>query len=286
MKIEYFYRNKTLLADKYGYRKPAKANSVNLNWWHIDYKDDIQNLGDMLSEVVFDYMCEYYSLDKDKKTLHTRHLYTIGSILFFENQDATIWGSGSTERMERSLHNIIHQRFMRRIDVRCVRGPKTRDNLLRLGIACPQIYGDPAMLLPLIYKPGIEKSSKDALLISHFQDKGVLKKNNLNINTMDMLTTNWNEKIDLIASAKMVISSSLHGIILAESYGVPAILLDVGNRDLFKYYDYYEGTGRKKIPVVKTIEEGLHFNFDGYIFPDVKTVQKNLLDSFPVDLWK
>ena len=40
--------------------------------------------------------------------------------------------------------------------------------------------------------------------------------------------------------AKLVISSSLHGIILAETYGIPAILLmDKVTNNMFKYNDYY-----------------------------------------------
>ena len=40
--------------------------------------------------------------------------------------------------------------------------------------------------------------------------------------------------------AKLVISSSLHGIILAETYGIPAILLmDKVTNNMFKYNNYY-----------------------------------------------
>lgn len=284
IKIEYFDRNKTLLADKKGYRKPAKENEVNLNWWHIDYGEDIQNLGDMLASTVYDYMCEYYHINNDKRIRHTKHLYAIGSILFYENQDAVVWGTGSTQEMRKSIDNILHQRILRTLDVRCVRGPKTRNNLLRLGIPCPEIYGDPAMLMPLIYQPNISERNK-TLIINHFQDDITDNSTANNIVSTDMLTSNWKEKIDLIASAKTVISSSLHGVILAESYGVPAIVLNTDNRDLFKYYDYYEGTGRNKMPLVHSIDEGLEYNLDHYVFPDITVIQNNLIKTFPKNLW-
>lgn len=285
IKIEYFDRNKTLLADKFGYRKPANRNVVNLNWWHIDYNKEIQNLGDMLASVVYDYMCDCYKINKSKMLHNTKHLYTIGSILFFENQDAIIWGTGSIEKMERNFENILHHKILRTLDVRCVRGPKTRKNLLNLGIKCPRIYGDPAMLMPLIYQPTVSEYNKKALIINHFQDN--MDDFHLIPDTirMDMLTTDWKEKIELIASANIVISSSLHGIILAESYGVPALLLNTKYRDLFKFYDYYEGTGRKIIPIVKSIEEGLNYNLDNYVFPNVVEIQNNLINSFPIDIW-
>lgn len=170
MKIEYFTRNKTLLADGEGKRIPADSNKVNLNWWHIKYGENKQNLGDMLSQVVYDYMCQYYNLDSERKIHTTKHLYAVGSILFFENQDATVWGTGCTFELQKNLKNLIHQKYMRKLDVRVVRGPYTRNALLKLGIKCPEIYGDPAMLLPLIYSC-YEKNEEQILIITHLKDK-------------------------------------------------------------------------------------------------------------------
>lgn len=42
-----------------------------------------------------------------------------------------------------------------------------------------------------------------------------------------------------------VYSSSLHGIILAEAYGVPAVMFRSYDKSVdFKYLDYYASTGR------------------------------------------
>lgn len=285
--IEYFSKNDMLLADGEGYRPPANKKKINLNWWHIKYNQEKQNLGDMLSFVIYNYLCDYYGLDKDRKVKRTRHLYAIGSILFFENQDVTVWGTGSLHEITCNINTILHQRIMRRIDARAVRGPLTRKNLIKIGVACPEIYGDPAMLMPLIYRPScIDK--KSVLVLMHIDDNYSANLNDFpEIIIRDMITTDWREMIDLIATAKCVISSSLHGIILAESYGVPAVLLNLRkNSDLFKFQDYYYGTGRFNIPVVNTIEEGLAFDFDRWSMPNVKMIQQQLILSFPKDLWR
>lgn len=62
------------------------------------------------------------------------------------------------------------------LDVRAVRGPLTREFLLKKGIACPEIYGDPTLLFPL-YFPEFKKaakSSRDYSIVPHFSDEHLL----------------------------------------------------------------------------------------------------------------
>lgn len=287
MKLEYFSRNDNLLADGHGYRKTAMRNKVNLNWWHTEYGSDIQNLGDRISEIVFNYLCKLNNIDKDKIINKTKHLYAIGSILFFENQDATVWGTGCMHEISVNFNTVLHQKYMRHLDVRAVRGPKTREELIKLGIQCPEIYGDPAILMPLIYKP-MKKSNVQTILIAHYKDMFNLDTTEYpNVQVLDMLTNNWKEKIDIISSAQLVVSSSLHGLVIAESYKVPAILLQPEfENDLFKYEDYYLGTGRAEYPMAKSIDEALHIDLNEFKTLDVKPIQKRLMNAFPVDLWE
>lgn len=283
---EIIQKNRTLIKDKYGQTQLAINNRVNINWWHIKYGDREQNLGDMLSEVVVNYMCNANSVDMHDKVKSIKHLYAIGSILFFGQQDATVWGTGTLGDVEPSLKNRIKHSILRKLDVRAVRGPLTRDLLLKMGIKCPEVYGDPAVLLPLFYKPNIKSEYNKVLVLSHIDEDDNLVGNN-DVDVCSMKCIDWKTNIDKIASAKYVLSSSLHGIIIAESYGVPAIFLK-GKKEnnIFKYKDYYYSTGRNEIPIVNNIEEGL--NFDGHKLGqvDFTMMQKNLMESFPVDLWK
>ena len=87
-----------------------------------------------------------------------------------------------------------------------------------------------------------------------------------------------------IFNSKFVISSSLHGIILAEAYGVPAIFLNERQEKyLFKYEDWYQSTGRKDFVKANSVGEALKYSTPE--LPDLKLMQENLLETFPIDLF-
>ena len=51
-----------------------------------------------------------------------------------------------------------------------------------------------------------------------------------------------------ISGCTVVFSSSLHGLILADSYGIPNAHIIITNKlqgDTYKFEDYYSGVGRK-----------------------------------------
>ena len=78
----------------------------------------------------------------------------IGSIIeSLANKESIIWGSGAMYGGEKVLYEKPKK-------VLAVRGPLTRKYLLSQGVDCPEVYGDPALLLPKIYNPLIEKKYK------------------------------------------------------------------------------------------------------------------------------
>ena len=87
-------------------------------------------------------------------------------------------------------------------------------------------------------------------------------------------------------SAELVISSSLHGIILAEAYGVPAIMLrDTPSKDITKYKDWYYSTGRKEFPIADSIDDALSMTPVMLDRATIEAMQNRLINSFPIDLW-
>lgn len=281
-------RNKILL---YFPNLCAEKNRVNLNYYHAEYpkgiahsKDSgLRNLGDTLSPHVVEYLLAERNLSLMHEIKNTHHLYAIGSILLMGYQDAVVWGSGMFVAPS-FIRTLFHRSSFRKLDIRCVRGPLTRRELLKIGHHCPEVYGDPGCLMPLVYKPDVEKKL-DYLVIPHYsmekEVKGMVPAENL----ASMATDDYKTVIDKICSARKVISGSLHGIILAESYGVPTVFYqDRSSHFNFKYQDWYESTGRKFGATTTDLQEAIKMQVD--FVPDLEEMRHNLINSFPYDLWE
>lgn len=276
MKISRAFLKQLLFRNAYCRRgKKAIKNRVNLEYFNSE-----ANLGDMLSPVIYRWMLDQKSIPHDKKIRKTRHLMALGSILggngFF---DATVWGSGIKSFDQ--IAALSKRRYFQKLDIRCVRGSLTRDALQGCGYKCPENYGDPAVLMPLIYNPKTEKKYTVGT-IPHFKQSFDSMPNIKNIN---IRTNNYEQFIDELLSCEKIISSSLHGIILAEAYGIPAVFLGEGRDfEMFKYLDWYYSTGRKNVKVASTMEEAI--KTEPMEIPDVSIMQKNLIETFPYDLWE
>ena len=266
----------------------TEDNKVNLHYYHPkcikEENGSSYNIGDYLSQVVVGYMCDYYNIDINKKILGKSHLYAIGSILLMGYQNAAIWGSGFPFEPN-CVRGIPHSSFFRNLDIRCVRGPYTRRSLEKLGHKGPKVYGDPAILMPFIYQPDSCKSDK-TLIIPHYSKFKETQERYGKENTLRMNTCDYEYVINQICSSKLVISSSLHGIIVAEAYGIPAIYYqDRHDRFNYKYKDWYESTGRELRSINYSVEEAKKSYFPTLKPEKRKAMQEQLIETFPIDLW-
>lgn len=237
------------------------------------------NVGDYLSKVVFEMLMKHFGI-KSYWTGRTCCVAHIGSIIQFIGQDCVVYGSGFLFRW--AMPQFARKKL--KFDIRAVRGPLTRDILMELGYNVPKVYGDPAILLPLLYP-----FKKECLKVYPFtvipHESHIELYKNAPYHVLSTLTNDWEYFIHEIWKSEFVISSSLHGIIIAEAYGIPAIFLnETENPDQLKYDDYYYSTGRKQYVKGKTVEECLKFTPEK--IPDFKEMQDDLLKSFPMDVFR
>lgn len=253
----------------------VEKNKVTLEYWQ-----ERTNIGDQLAPVIFDWMLKKYGLEN--RCHGIKHLNTVGSIIGFQKYDAVIWGSGVLSLGY--AKSIFKFGRLVKYDVRAVRGPFTQEILALAGHEAPYIYGDPGILMPQIYPPVSAEKSYNVSVIHHFSAADQNAADKAGLHEIDVFTDDYRYFIDEIVKSKLVISSSLHGIILAEAYGVPAVFLNEGmDWSLLKFLDWYHSTGRTEIKMARSIEEAL--TMTPMPLPDLSGMQQGLIESFPRDIF-
>ncbi len=241
--------------------------------WRISRPNRINNFGDLLGPWIVDRICRDRGLSKSVSTKH--RLLTVGSIInVIGRAGDTVWGSGIHGNM------LPLGEGFPRFDVRAVRGPLTGSLLTDANNAVPSVYGDPALLIPHLFSDselGIQRGVTGTVYVPNYHDFSVAPVGALNPRG-DFLN-----RVRIIASAERVIASSLHGVIIAEAYNVPTVLVASTRETPFKYEDYYEGTGRRLPSVAANWSSALSAKAN---MPLGNWDPQALLDAFPEDLWQ
>lgn len=160
-----------------------------------------------------------------------------GSIAALAGEGAVVWGAGILATDER-LHPGA--RFV------AVRGPLTREAARRSGADCPPVYGDPGLLVPRYHRRRRAATARACGLVPHFADlaraQPAVPETMTIIDIRQPVTT----LVDQLLECALVVSSSLHGIILSHAYGIPAVWVSYGdlpNGDGAKFHDYFLSIG-------------------------------------------
>lgn len=242
---------------------------------HRNWGDDLNYY--FLQELIGRPVVMYHNF-KLAQWLHLKNYLCVGTLLDavnYTNAQTVVWGSGVSgqERTFVNPNNIL-----------AVRGPKTKEFCDRYGVDCPEVYGDPALLLPLVYNPRERfkvPSSRFQVQSSNIQDeKDPLKTRNQKLETKryrlgiiphvvdqqhqvireikekyadEILVIDlahyekWTDVIDQICSCERILSSSLHGLIVSDAYQIPNCWVELTGRisgGHFKYYDYASSVER------------------------------------------
>lgn len=202
------------------------------------------NFGDGLNYFLVQYLSEKIVIhSRFIKFFHEEIIYNVvGSILQWAKKNSIIWGAG--------FISSDSQLITKDLTIFAVRGKLSVEILNRNNINTANIaIGDPALLLPYIYDPKIEKKYKVGIL-PHYVDKNhpwVLKNSSTDTIVIDIeCGPNWKNFIDQILSCEIIVSSSLHGLIVADAYGLPTTWVSFSNQIQgkgFKFQDYYSSIG-------------------------------------------
>lgn len=218
-------------------------NKIYVYWWALNARGEIDNYGDILAP----FLAENISKKKVIRVSHPmhrkfrlffKHYVTVGSIICTASKNSIVWGSGIIKKNE----NVREAKFL------AVRGPRTRTRLLELGYKVPEVFGDPALLLPKFIPNTVQKKFTLGI-IPHYVDYEIIVKhfsNEPNVKVINLMTNDVIKTTNEILECEQIISSSLHGVIVSHAYHIPALWVKFSNKlsgDNVKFYDYFESVG-------------------------------------------
>lgn len=261
-----------------GVERPREG--LPLYYWNEKWHGRVfENFGDIISlKLVERIVGEPVRIYKKGQKPPEKKLLAIGSLLYFANDNDVLWGTGYNAKIKSKKDFKF-----KTLDVRAVRGPLTRKFLWdTFHIQCPEIYGDPTLLFPYFFPEFQRKANPayDYIIIPHYSDEELFLKEEWE--NVVYSTEPWDEVLQKILSSRFVISTSLHGIIMAEAYHIPARLLVASHKEpLFKYYDYYLGTNRPYFQYATSVEEAMEMGGELPFECDLK----KLYEAFPFEFW-
>lgn len=215
----------------------------------IDGFPHTKNFGDALNTPLVEYLSGRKVLPSKNISRFLFSLFkfenyaVIGSILQWIKNNSEVWGAGYITDQEKV---IVPSKIY------AVRGPNTRDVYLSKNIPCPEVYGDPALLFPLIYHPAKQKKYKFGI-IPHYYDYDnpwiELMRKREDVLIIDLMVRyDYKKVIDQILECENILSSSLHGVIISDAYQVHNCQITLSDKVIgseFKFADYYKSVGRR-----------------------------------------
>lgn len=228
----------------YFLKEMTPGDKVVVNYWIPPHSDPrFYNFGDDLNHDLVGLISGKtvipYTFSTVSRLKRRVNYLCIGSVISqLTNEQTVIWGSGVLSP-ELPLKN-------KPLKVLAVRGPLSRDYLIKNGVDCPEIYGDPAILLSNYYQPVSYKKKYKIGIIPHYTDKNNplldIYKEESDVYIFDVQNYgNYKRFVDTLCSCECIISSSLHGLIVSDSYRIPNIWVEFSSGILgghYKFMDY------------------------------------------------
>ena len=253
-------------------RSNRKKTPLRLYYWN-----EKSNFGDMISVDIISSLFGYESTWSPPEHCN---IYAAGSVLgWASGYKSYVWGSGLMFENDKVNENLIYC---------AVRGELTR---VRLGKKWQRIpVGDPGLLANIVY-PGSKVKTQKIGVAPHFmdQDNQIIKKMAKDDRFMIIdVTASPAEVAENISSCKLVLSSSLHGLIFSDSFGVPNLHIELSDKvagDGYKFHDYYSSIRKE----YKNVDLDKIFN-DEYLdevkmeyrrVKRLRKIQRSLVKSFP-----
>ncbi|WNZ27065.1 polysaccharide pyruvyl transferase family protein [Leptolyngbya sp. NK1-12] len=309
--------------DKRNHWFSRPVDFVPLSWAATSSKHPYANLGDALSPILVSALSGLPVVHRDFDSWQ-RRLACAGTIAHgFKHGAVHFWGTGIDRKKNPVDANLLNYQKPANTNfhVHAVRGPFTAEILQRQGIAVPSVYGDPVWFLPSLIKPAPEQRYELGVVVhltelAERTNRASVDPNLLRYqippslqDSIRIITTltepsfaALEARVQAITACKRIVSTSLHGLVISEAYGIPCVALrttrrgaafarleDERERVDWRIRDFYSGVGVQQLFVYgqqrfePTDWENLIAAIDRYWSP-LTWSPDCFLDAFPLPL--
>jgi len=242
------------------------------------------NFGDLLNkwfiEKLFDVEVEWCSPECQRRK---QHLLAIGSILDFANSNSVVWGTGLLETGALPKERPTY--------IAGLRGALSAHALKNAGLLIPDALGDPGLVVSRLYGKQVQKTYEVGV-VPHYVDQKHPAVQDAARHS-DTLVINVMRSPELVCSQILscaaIASSSLHGIMAADSFQVPNVwikLTDQIEGGGFKFRDHFTVAQRLRHEPTElgtTFDRGIMLRCEiGEFHPEILEL---IIKSFPLDLF-
>ena len=261
------------------------------------YWDRVKNFGDLLNKDLFKRVFNYDFLPVENPFV--ADAVAIGSLFqcFYKQKSVNfdkdkvkpieVYGTGLWTLPPENIE------YIRNFDIKTVRGNLTKQYFIEKGLAKNSTpVGDYGILAPYYFNEKVEKKYKLGVL-PHYKDLRspvffeIFRRNQ---NAIIINPTNEPDKvIEQILSCEAIVTSSLHGLIIADSFNIPNLWIEddlkLDFEPHFKYMDYYSiyenGKDFDPIRAIDFIDKNTDFVINNYKvdYNNVKEIQNKLFNS-------
>jgi len=169
----------------------------------------------------------------------------IGSFLRSGLSDAaTVWGTGVITAAAKPNP---------RANYAMVRGPITAAAVRKAGGECPDVFGDPGLLVPRLFPAELRAEHEWGVVLHHRElphAERLIQTDAVKLIRID--TTDLASVVEQLTGCERILSSSLHGLIAAHAYGISAAWIqptEIPLGDGTKFADYLLSMGLSPTPV-------------------------------------
>ncbi|MDX9856091.1 MAG: polysaccharide pyruvyl transferase family protein [Candidatus Moranbacteria bacterium] len=219
-----------------------------------------QNFGDFINK----YVLEYLNISYVESSFSECNLLVIGSVLdsivaqrkndnFSNNDKINILGSGFMKK------RMGKEYFIKDVNIIALRGKYSKmrcENLLGCQLLDIPL-GDPGLLISRIFLFNNVKKKYDVGIIPHYVDKKSDYLENISLSDKKSLIIDIQDSPEKICQqineCRMILSSTMHGLIAADSYGIPNKWIRLsdnvagGNYKFDDYYSVYDIYGQQPV---------------------------------------